>query len=199
LSWHAARATSASTPYFEAMRIPMHCLSDIATETGIIEEAKNDDNKCDDKYDSGTERMTFIDGGFVHNDPSLVAFVEGKNLYGNDRPIILVSVGTGSLPSTRQKIPHSITKLSTSLFGGMFDVKEASTRVILRNILEEGKNYFRFNCTIGTDDMAEGEYMTYWQQKGNSYASEPSVNDKISKIAKYCASFKNVPLPIKKY
>jgi len=186
LSWQAARATTAAVPYFKMMKVPIHSMTDIALDH------EDDDDTPKDDY------MSFIDGGVVHNDPSAVAYFEAKHLYGEDRPVILVSLGTGSLQATRQSVPYLISKLSTSLFGGLFDSKEASSRVMLRNILQEGKNYFRFNCNIKISDMTASECMHYWKKRGAKYAQKPSVNKKLRQVAKYCAKYKDSPLPIKK-
>jgi len=133
--------------------------------------------------------LRFIDGGIVHNDPSLIGLIEAKKLYGEHLPILLISVGTGALPPQRAQVPKSFIDLSTSLFGGLFDAKESSCRMIVRNLLKEGGNYFRFCPEIAVNDMADAQYLSYWVKRGYLYAKTPSVLKKLEALAKYCSQF----------
>lgn len=39
--------------------------------------------------------LTFVDGGIFANNPSVCAYAEGKNMWGEEEPIALISLGTG--------------------------------------------------------------------------------------------------------
>ena len=44
------------------------------------------------KYNS---KLTFIDGGLFANNPAMCAYAEGKNMWGDNEQIVLISLGTG--------------------------------------------------------------------------------------------------------
>ena len=61
-------------------------------------------------HELSTEQRTFVDGGVVLNNPSIIAFIEAINTWSEDE-IRLLSVGTGESPVQCKKRMGAIAAL----------------------------------------------------------------------------------------
>lgn len=126
-----ARATSAAPTYFPPVRI---------------------------KPIQDTTHYDFIDGGLGANCPSLVAYYEAERLFGTNRPINLISVGTGMI----QKAIDYETAIAMGLVGWarastsiLFDTQTAqSLRTTERLLSTRPKSkFYRFQSPIKVADL----------------------------------------------
>ena len=91
-----------------------------------------------------TAQLRLIDGGIVCNNPADVAIHEARLLYGRERPLVLVSCGTGcgvaaEAPGAGGYLP---TWLQT-LVNAIGDVHQTDATVA--HLLGSGDTYWRFN------------------------------------------------------
>ncbi|KAF4465990.1 ankyrin repeat [Fusarium albosuccineum] len=109
-----------------------------------------------DAYQHGVKK--FVDGGFAYNNPVQRVMVEAADLWGNNRPTVLISIGTGE-------------SLGESLGGNLMELAQRMARLVTqtertaddfssshRTMVDEGM-YFRFNvpglATIGMQEYKE--------------------------------------------
>lgn len=102
-------------------------------------------------------QLRLIDGGITCNNPADVAIHESKLLFGRERPLLVVSVGTGSGVAA-EVTPSAIAPLWLQhLVNATGDV--AQTDATVRHLLSPTDFYIRFNPTLtdsyGLDDARE--------------------------------------------
>lgn len=113
--WQACRATSAASTFFDPLELH-----------------------------DGSTRSSFIDGGLKHNNPVKVVFKEAQDVWGLERPLFLISVGTGDAPSGQfhgslQSVVEGLTKIAT-------DTKQADEEFYNnRKSLPQLAGYWRLN------------------------------------------------------
>ena len=131
----AARATSAAPTYFEPHKLSIEGTSDY---------------------------LALIDGGVFANNPALCAYVEAKDLFGENKDILLVSLGTGELT---RPLPYEDVKgwglaswaqpILSVVFDGVADAVDYQLRLLLSAKQGTSRRYFRFQTrlTEGSDDL----------------------------------------------
>ena len=131
------RATSAAPWYLEEV-----CVSkDLVTGEVFPAGRKPPDGAV-------TSTLRLIDGGLSCNNPTDVAIHEARLLFGRERPLLVVSVGTGSGTPT-ELAPHSYFPLwlqhVVNATGGVAD-----TDATVRHLLSGNDTYWRFH-PVGDD------------------------------------------------
>jgi len=95
----------------------------------------------------------FIDGGVGANNPSLAGYFEAKKIYGNDSDILIVSIGTGYIPSSGIDEKYSgALQWCIPISDVMIDDSMSFADYQIKKILEQGKRYFRLNVPISNDE-----------------------------------------------
>lgn len=97
-----------------------------------------------------------IDGGIFANNPALCALTEALQLFGRQRDVLLISVGTG-----QANLPLPLEKLSRwgafqwfnpgrniPLVDAMMDGQADAVDHLIEELLEPDKGYFRFDPEI---------------------------------------------------
>ena len=90
--------------------------------------------------------LRFIDGAIACNNPTAVGIFEARRLYGRDRALVVVSLGTGAaIPCETETDYRDPGNVSSNLVGATCDVLQVDA--IVRHVLGEGDRYFRFQPT----------------------------------------------------
>jgi patatin-like phospholipase/acyl hydrolase len=109
-----------------------------------------------DAYQHGAKK--FVDGGFAYNNPVQRVKIEASDLWGPDRPALLISIGTGeskgeSLGGNIKELAQSMIKLVTQTEKTAEDFYSLNRDMVNRGM------YFRFNvpglATIGMQEYKE--------------------------------------------
>jgi predicted acylesterase/phospholipase RssA len=106
-----------------------------------------------DSYQHGVKK--FVDGGFAYNNPVQRVMIEAADLWGADRPSLLISIGTGesmgpSLGGNLKGLAESMARLVTQTERTADDFYSSHTAMVDNNM------YFRFNVTgLGNIGMQE--------------------------------------------
>jgi predicted acylesterase/phospholipase RssA len=98
----------------------------------------------------------YVDGGLTANNPSIVALVEGLIRAGSDRPVLLVSAGTGGSSRAEASVgqvgalpwPMVALRVIESLFDGSSDLADELLGTLAHR-LENSVTYFRFQQSLG--------------------------------------------------
>jgi uncharacterized protein len=110
---------------------------------------------------NGTRTYHLIDGGMVSANPATLAFTRAKALFGQDAPVVMVSLGTGDyeapLPFAQVEnwgLTNWAPRLPDTLFDGVNHGVDYAMEEVLRS-----SEYFRFQVTLpaaneGTDDVS---------------------------------------------
>ncbi len=104
----------------------------------------------------GKNEEVFVDGGLFANNPSLCASTEALRLFGFDRPLIVVSMGTGQ---ANQRYPlHRLEswgafkwldpRMRMPLIDVMMDGQIDATHHHLDQVLTADETYFRFDPAL---------------------------------------------------
>lgn len=145
-----------------------------------------------------TESTQFIDGGVFANNPSVLGYAEGKELWkrnkkgfhskvlddNNDYPFFLLSIGTGLVIGEKSKIVND-TKLRTKdwiepllsdiFFSGMSQTVHYTMEHLLPKYEDRTPRYIRLNPqldrAISMDDTSN-ENIMYLEQVADNFISE---------------------------
>ena len=102
-------------------------------------------------------QLRLIDGGITCNNPADVAIHEARLLFGRERPLIVVSVGTGSGLASEITPIAMVPLWLQHLVNATGDV--AQTDATVRHLLSASDFYMRFNPTLtdsyGLDDTRD--------------------------------------------
>jgi hypothetical protein len=94
--------------------------------------------------DAATATLRLIDGGIVCNNPADVALHEARLLFGRERPVVLVSIGTGCGVAAEQPTAGSyLPSWLQTLVNAIGDVHQTDATVA--HALGTGDSYWRFN------------------------------------------------------
>jgi len=107
-----------------------------------------------------TAQLRLIDGGIVCNNPADVAIHEARLLFGRDRPLVLVSVGSGCGVAAETPVGGSsyLPSWLQTLVNAIGDVHQTDATVA--HLLGTGDMYWRFNPVgdafgVSLDDARE--------------------------------------------
>ncbi|WJG35915.1 acyl transferase/acyl hydrolase/lysophospholipase, partial [Fusarium oxysporum Fo47] len=109
-----------------------------------------------DAYQRGAKK--FVDGGFAYNNPVQRVMIEAVDLWGTDRPALLISIGTGerlgeSLGGNLKEVAKGMIKMLTQTERTADDFFSSHHDMVDRGM------YFRFNvpglATIGMEEYKE--------------------------------------------
>lgn len=120
-----ARATSAGPTYFPMKEFP---------STSI---------ECTSHY--------YVDGGMAVNNPSLIALSEAYRIFGSERRINLISLGTGKRITTIEPKEHMLIYRADPVITTLFDAQADTSDRILSNLSEMshvGIKYHRFQVDL---------------------------------------------------
>ncbi len=116
------------------------------------------------------------DGALLVNNPAALALKEAKKLYPGVPIEALVSVGTGDLEHTGERVQMGWNTVLNQLLHGATDTQEVNA--ILESLLPKG-SYYRFNCKIKRFNIDE----TNWKEL--NYLKE-KVKDHFTNDANHC-------------
>jgi patatin-like phospholipase/acyl hydrolase len=156
--WEAARASSAAPTYFEPYKL-----------------ALPNDNQW------GKDYLALIDGGVFANNPAMCAYTEAVKKY-ESKNIMMVSVGSGDY---RKPYHYDVMKdlrvflwarpiVDIMMYGGV-----EATHYQMRQILQEGHTYFRFQTQLSSRrpekvDDASGRHISFLEET----ADKATVNER---------------------
>ena len=87
--------------------------------------------------------LRYIDGAIACNNPTSVGIFEARRLFGKQRPLCVVSLGTGAaVPCETKTRGQDIGNVMGNLVNATCDVVQVDT--LARNLLNEEDIYFRF-------------------------------------------------------
>jgi len=100
-----------------------------------------------------------VDGALFANNPALLAYTEAHRLFGRERPIILVSIGTGQRqhrPAPEEIRNRGLLRWLWSggripLLEAMMDGQVDCVDLHLADLLGRGEHYFRFDPPLPAD------------------------------------------------
>jgi predicted acylesterase/phospholipase RssA len=109
---------------------------------------------------SGTRTYHLIDGGMVSANPATLAYARAKALFGQDAPVVMVSLGTGDYEAPlpfAQVENWGLTGWAPRLADVLFDGVNHGVDYAMEEVLRSSE-YFRFQVTLpaandGTDDV----------------------------------------------
>ena len=144
-----------------------------------------------------TKMAKFMDGGVFANNPALCAFFEAKQLFGYDKEIVIVSLGTGHLPKKfNEHTPSGWLKLSGMLPWALFDVKEIVSTNLLRQLMVEDENLFRFDMTIERHENDQFSLMGYYRNRAAAWLRKHEHEKaKLQALGRFLSKFADSELP----
>ena len=102
-----------------------------------------------------------IDGAMACNNPTAVGIFEARRLFSRDRPLVVVSLGTGAgTPCETETDYRDVGNIMNNIRNATCDVLQVAATV--RHVLGEEDQYFRFQPTdeIFSCDLAESKEET---------------------------------------
>jgi predicted acylesterase/phospholipase RssA len=159
-----ARATSAAPTYFEPLKI---------SQPGKFEGA------------------ALIDGGVVANNPAMCAYVEAPKYFGGERPVMMVSLGTGMLPAQSKRISYQQAKDWGKLgwiLNGIIDIfMSGSVNAIDHQMgqLLDAERYFRFQPDL-VEEVSSLDSVSPEAIERLTEIARRLVDDKKDAIEKIC-------------
>ena len=115
----------------------------------------------------GGDASGCIDGAIACNNPTAVGIFEARRLFSRDRPLVVVSLGTGAaIPCETETNYRDVGNVATNLVNATCDVLQVDATV--RHVLGEEDQYFRFQPTdeIFSCNLAESKEETRGTQSG---------------------------------
>lgn len=116
---------------------------------------------------SGVEKL--VDGALFASNPALLAYTEAHRLFGRERPVVVVSIGTGQLQRSapegdlrrRGLLRWLWSEGRIPLLEAMMDGQVDCADMHLADLLGRGRGYFRFDPPLpaahaGTADVSRG-------------------------------------------
>ncbi len=121
------------------------------------------------------------DGGLLVNNPAALALKEAKKLYPGVPIEALVSVGTGNLEHTGERLQMGWNTIFNQLLHSITDTQEVNA--ILESVLPKGK-YFRFNSKIKRFNIDETntKELDYLKEKVKEYFSNDVNHSKLVEL-----------------
>ncbi len=121
------------------------------------------------------------DGAFLVNNPAALALKEAKKLYPGIPIEALVSVGTGDLEHTGERVQMGWNTIVNQILHSVTDTQ--GVNAILESILPKGK-YFRFNCKIKRFNIDEtnSKELDYLKEKVKDYFSNAVNHSKLVQL-----------------
>jgi hypothetical protein len=87
--------------------------------------------------------LRYIDGAIACNNPASVGIFEARRLFGKQRPLVVVSLGTGAaVPRETKTRSQDIGNVMGNLVNATCDVLQVDT--LARHVLHDTDLYFRF-------------------------------------------------------
>lgn len=151
--WQACRATSAASTFFDPF---------------VLQD--------------GPIASHFIDGGIMLNNPVNSVFQEAQEVWGRERPISLVSVGTGDAPTEEfygnlKNVVNGLAKIAT-------DSRNAAEQFYNAHLghPQLAGNYFRLNVSgMGTIGLEESELCTEIEHATGYYLQTGETKTKLER------------------
>ena len=154
---------------------------------------EDDDTAADGDVDgvSESEPATFLDGGLYMNDPALAAYVEAKRLYGHDKEVLMISIGTGQLsPELLRKQMEGGWLGLSGLACGMMEISECSNRAMLARLLRKGTDYFRYNVPIENEKNDDASLIPYFRKAAASWLDKnENQRAQLQALGRFCARY----------
>lgn len=125
----------------------------------------------------------YVDGGMFSNNPTINALVEGYKLWGDDEPIIVVSLGTG-VKVTKPVVIKSggLRQWAKAIFPLMFTAPQKDVEYMSKVLL--GDNYIRIAPELdGANDAMDDASkcnMCKLKRVGEDASLSPEVNKVVS-------------------
>ena len=183
---HALRATTAAPWYMEELTVQKELglgrvtrRGDDAADAAATSPSEEDTDESDvergadpagrasrgatDPADASRAEATLrcIDGAIACNNPTAVGIFEARRLFSRDRPLVVVSLGTGAaIPCETETNYRDVGNVATNLVNATCDVLQVDATV--RHVLGEEDRYFRFQPTdeIFSCNLAESKEET---------------------------------------
>jgi patatin-like phospholipase/acyl hydrolase len=131
----------------------------------------------------GSRGYDFIDGGLAANCPALVAYLEAERLFGKDRPINLISIGTGkvlSFTSYQEAVKKGKIEWGLAALSILFDTQTNQILNTTESLLSKksGSKFYRFQPLIAVEDMdnTDPRHLNAMEQAANNLMLEKESN-----------------------
>ena len=131
--------------------------------------------------------LRFIDGAIACNNPTAVGIFEARRLYGRDRALVVVSLGTGAaIPCETETDYRDPGNVSSNLVGATCDVLQVDA--VVRHVLGDGDRYFRFQPTdrVFSCNLADSreETMKALREAARAYMDTEGARAEVDALAK---------------
>ncbi|KAJ9419803.1 hypothetical protein QL093DRAFT_2639535 [Fusarium oxysporum] len=142
-------------------------------------------------YQRGAKK--FVDGGFTYNNPVQRVMIEAADLWGTDRPALLISIGTGerlgeSLGGNLREVAKGMIKMLTQTERTADDFFSSQHDMVDRGM------YFRFNvpglATIGMEEYKEVDAI---DSHTISYLTRGTTGKELSAVVRKIRNIQTVP------
>lgn len=145
------------------------------------------------------DKMTYVDGGVVANNPTEIAWHEASNLFGDDKIGLVLSIGTGIGNITEKKTStlftwaNAMADMVTNTKTTDNSVRRWATK--LNNLLGEKICYRRLDVPISNGDKLaiwKLKDITAWRQEVNNYLATPDAQIIFKTVVKRIKNIKNI-------
>ena len=209
---HALRATTAAPWYMEELTLQKELglgrvtrRSDDAANAAATSPSEEDTDESDvergaipaERASRGTMEpadasraeatLRCIDGAMACNNPTAVGIFEARRLFSRDRPLVVVSLGTGAgTPCEMETDSRDVGNIMNNIRNATCDVLQVAATV--RHVLGEEDQYFRFQPTdeIFSCDLAESKEETRSELRAAA-ARYMNTDATVAEVAKLAA------------
>lgn len=146
------------------------------------------------RIDDAADVLTFIDGGFVANNPSMVAYIEARELYPQADDFLIVSLGTGEVQLSidiGEAKEWGLAGWAPHVVDVFFDAQSSVVDYQMRHLLpphpDGHPRYFRIQAPLHGvnnefDDASEGNLQNIREFADGLLRQYDSMVDQIAEI-----------------